>query len=69
MEGRTMTPPSDQRLAVARLTTYCEKIAASGALSFEQELSLRALVNFTCNAFDMATVAERPSNELVEEKR
>lgn len=70
------THPSDQRLAVAdrslqhvavaRLTTLCERIAASGILPFDQEFQLRTLTNLTCTAFDMATVSERPSKELVE---
>lgn len=56
-----MNNPSFQREAVARLTTYCEKLAQSGSLSFDQELQLRALTNITCTAFDMATVVERPT--------
>jgi hypothetical protein len=54
---------SDQRLAVARLTTYCETIITHGLLPMEKEIALRALVNSTCNAFDMASVAERDGVE------
>lgn len=50
---------SDQRLAVARLTTYCEIIITRGLLPMDKETALRALVNSTCNAFDMASVAEQ----------
>jgi hypothetical protein len=50
---------SDQRLAVARLTTYCEIIITRGLLPMDKETALRALVNSTCNAFDMESVAER----------
>jgi hypothetical protein len=50
---------SYQREAVARLTTLCEKIAASGVLPVDQELALRALTNIACTAFDMATVVDR----------
>jgi hypothetical protein len=50
---------SDQRLAVARLTTYCEIIITRGLLPMDKEIALRALVNSTCNAFEMASVAER----------
>ena len=49
----------DQRLAVARLTTYCETIITRGLLPTDKETALRALVNSTCTAFDMASVAER----------
>lgn len=58
---------SYQREAVARLTQHCEKLVASGWMPFEDELILRVLTNLACNAFDMATVAERPSKELVEQ--
>ena len=54
---------SDQRLAVARLTTYCEIIITRGLLPMEKEIALRALVNSTCYAFDMASVAERDGAE------
>jgi hypothetical protein len=50
---------SDQRLAVARLTTYCEIIITRGLLPMDKEAALRALVNSTCNAFDMASAVER----------
>ena len=53
----------DQRLAVARLTTYCETIITHGLLPMEKEIALRALVNSTCNAFDMASVVERDGTE------
>lgn len=55
---------SDQRLAVARLTTYCEIIITRGLLPMEKEIALRALVNSTCNAFDMAEVKEREPNDV-----
>lgn len=54
---------SDQRLAVARLTTYCEIIITRGLLPMDKEIALRALVNSTCTAFDMASVAERESEK------
>lgn len=54
---------SDQRLAVARLTTYCEIIITRGLLPTDKETALRALVNSTCNAFEMASVADRDDVE------
>lgn len=54
---------SDQRLAVARLTTYCEIIITRGLLPMDKEIALRALVNSTCNAFEMASVADRDGTE------
>lgn len=54
---------SDQRLAVARLTTYCEIIITRGLLPTDKEITLRALVNSTCNAFEMAEVKEREGLE------
>ncbi len=54
---------SDQRLAVARLTTYCEIIITRGLLPMDKETALRALVNSTCTAFDMASVAETDGME------
>ncbi len=62
MEASVTTNTSDQRLAVARLTTYCEIIITRGLLPIDKEIALRALVNSTCNAFDMASVAERESH-------
>jgi len=59
LTGSAMMNASDQRLAVARLTTYCEILITRGLLPMDKETALRALVNSTCNAFDMASVAER----------
>jgi hypothetical protein len=54
-----MAETTQQREAVARLTTYCERLIAKGALSENQELALRQHVNNACTAFNMAPVQER----------
>lgn len=59
---------SYQREAVARLTTYCETLISRGVLSEDKEIYLRALVNTTCEAFDMATVAERAPGQTNQER-
>lgn len=48
-----------QREAVARLTTFCERLIHGGKLPGAQECELRLYVNQVCNAFDMATVQEK----------
>lgn len=56
---RGMPETNRQREAVARLTTFCERIIQGGKLPGAQECELRLYVNQVCNAFDMATVQER----------
>lgn len=52
-------PSADQREAVARLTTYCERMIARGQLPTLDEMNLRVFVNNTCAAFGMALVQDR----------
>lgn len=49
---------SDQRTAIARLTTACESIIQRGLLAHDEEMALRILTNQVCNAFDMAEVQD-----------
>jgi hypothetical protein len=55
---------SDQRAAVARLTSYCERIIERGKLPALDEMNLRYFVNETCTAFDMAPVQDRISSNV-----
>lgn len=50
---------SDQRIAVANLASYCEKMIERGKLPALDEMNLRYFVNETCAAFDMALVQDR----------
>lgn len=52
-------PDSEQREAVARLTSYCERMIERGSLPALDELNLRNFVNQTCTAFGMALVRDR----------
>ena len=55
---------SDQRAAVARLTSYCEQMIERGKLPALDEMNLRYFVNETCTAFDMAPVRDRNSSNV-----
>jgi hypothetical protein len=56
--------PHFQREAVARLTTYCERMIRAGEVSPKHELHLRTLVNLACTAFDMAPVIDDFERDL-----
>ena len=56
--------PHFQREAVARLTTYCERMIQRGKLPMLDEINLRTFVNEVCNAFDMALVQDRFEADL-----
>lgn len=56
-----MPETSQQRTALARLTSYCERLIQSGKLAAITELNLRYFVNETCAAFDMAPVQNNVS--------
>lgn len=55
---------SDQRIAVANLVTYCERMIDRGHLPALDETNLRYFVNETCTAFDMAPVRDRNSSNV-----
>lgn len=59
-----MNNPHFQREAVARLTTFCERLISSGDLSPTNVINLRTFVNITCNAFDMAPVQDDFEKDL-----
>lgn len=58
-------PSTEQREAVARLTTYCERMISRGQLPALDETNLRVFVNKTCTAFGMALVQDRIEHQGV----
>jgi hypothetical protein len=58
---------SDQRIAVANLVTYCERMICRGHLPALDETNLRYFVNETCTAFDMAPVQDRARSNHIGE--
>lgn len=56
---RQMVETTRQREAVARLTTFCERLIEAGKLPGALEAELRLHTNAACAAFDMPQVYER----------
>jgi hypothetical protein len=54
-----MSETTRQREAVARLTTFCERLIRDGKLPGAAEAELRLHTNAACAAFNMAPVYER----------
>jgi hypothetical protein len=47
-------------LAATALIVTCEKIAASGVLSEQDEQALRLILAKACRTFEIPSIAERP---------
>lgn len=54
-----MSESNQQREAVARLTTFCERLIQAGQLPAQLEAELRVHTNAACDAFNMVPVHER----------
>lgn len=60
-----MPPSLQQLLAASSLIVTCERIVALGVLPEAEEQKLRDLIVKACKAFEMPTVCERRTDNVV----
>lgn len=56
-----VTANLQQLLAASNLIVFAERMASSGRLTEEEEKDVRLMVCRVCKAFNIPTIAERPS--------
>jgi hypothetical protein len=55
-------------MAASALVVTLERIASRGILPADEEANIRLLICRACRAFEIPTIAERPSNVAVFER-